>query len=158
MVSHVQPPGSSIHGILQARILEWVAIPFYSGSSWLKGQTGVSSIAGRFYTVWATREAPQLSVSSVQFSCSVMPDYLRPHGLQHARLPCPSLTSGACSNSGPLSWWCHPIISSSFICCLLLLLPLIFPSIRIFSSESGLHVYNAWIFPMSVLETFESSF
>ena len=50
-----------------------------------------------------------------QFSCSVMSDSLRPHGLQHARLPCPSPTPGACSNSCPLSWWCHPTISSSVI-------------------------------------------
>ena len=40
---------------------------------------------------------------------------LRPHGLQHARLPCPSLTPRAYSNSCPLSWWCHPTISSSII-------------------------------------------
>ena len=49
------------------------------------------------------------------FSHSVMPDSLWPHGLQHTRLPCPSLTPGACSNSCPLSWWCHPTISSSVI-------------------------------------------
>ena len=42
--------------------------------------------------------------SSVQFSCSVVSDSLRPHGLQHARLPCPSPTPGACSNSCPSSW------------------------------------------------------
>ena len=45
---------------------------------------------------------------SVQFSCSVMSDSLRPHGLQHAKLPCPSPTPGAYSNSCPLSQWCHP--------------------------------------------------
>ena len=45
---------------------------------------------------------------SVQFSCSVVSDSLRPHELQHARLPCPSPTHGAYSNSCPLSWWCHP--------------------------------------------------
>ena len=44
-------------GILQARILEWVAIPFSRGSSQLKDRTNVSCIAGRFFTVWATREA-----------------------------------------------------------------------------------------------------
>ena len=49
---------------------------------------------------------------SVQFSCSVMSDSLWPHGLQHARLPCPSPTPRACSNSCPLSQWCHPTISS----------------------------------------------
>ena len=50
------PPGSSVHGILQARILEWVAIPFSKGSSWPKDQTQVSCIAGRFFTMWATRD------------------------------------------------------------------------------------------------------
>ena len=44
-----------------------------------------------------------------------MSDSLQPHGLQHARPPCPSLTPGACSNSYPLSWWCHPTISTSVI-------------------------------------------
>ena len=54
-------------------------------------------------------------LSSVQFSCSVMSDSLQPHGLQHARLPCSSLTPRACSNLCPLSQWCHPNISSSVI-------------------------------------------
>ena len=46
---------------------------------------------------------------SVQFSCSVMSDSLRPHGLKHARLPCPSLTPRACSNTHPSSqWWLQP--------------------------------------------------
>ena len=56
-----------------------------------------------------------LWLASVQFSCSVMSDSLWPHGLQHARLPCPTPTPGACSNSFPLSWWCHPTISSSVV-------------------------------------------
>ena len=50
-------PGSSVHGILQARTLEWVAIPLSRGSPWLRDQTQVFCIAGRFSTVWATREA-----------------------------------------------------------------------------------------------------
>ena len=50
-----------------------------------------------------------------QFSRSVMSDSFRPHGPQHARPPCPSLTPGVYSNSCPLSWWCHPTISSSVI-------------------------------------------
>ena len=49
---------------------------------------------------------------SVQFSCSVMSDSLRPHESQHARPPCPSPTPGVHSNSCPLSRWCHPAISS----------------------------------------------
>ena len=47
------------------------------------------------------------------FSCSVVSDSLWPHGLQHTRLPCPSLSPGVCSDSPPLSQWCHPTISSS---------------------------------------------
>ena len=47
------------------------------------------------------------------FSHQVMSYSLQAHKLQHARLPCPSLFSGVCSNSCPLSWWCHPTISSS---------------------------------------------
>ena len=52
---------------------------------------------------------------SVQFSCSVMSNSLRPHGLQHARPPWPSPTPGVYSNSCPLSQWCHPTISSSVV-------------------------------------------
>ena len=51
-------PGSSIHGILQARILEWVAISFSRGSSWPRDGTKVSCIAGKCFNLWATREAP----------------------------------------------------------------------------------------------------
>ena len=50
-------PGSSVCGILQARVLEWVAISFSRGSSWLRNRTQVSSTAGRCLTIWATREA-----------------------------------------------------------------------------------------------------
>ena len=51
------PPDSSVHGILQARILELVAIPFSRGSSWPRDQTWVSCTAGGFFTIWATKEA-----------------------------------------------------------------------------------------------------
>ena len=54
------PPDSSVPGILQARTLEWVAIPFCRGSSWPRDQTWVSCMAGRFFTIWATWEAPNL--------------------------------------------------------------------------------------------------
>ena len=53
------------------------------------------------------------TLSSVHFSGSVVSDSLRPNGLQHAKLPCPSPTPGAYSNSYPSSWWCHPTILSS---------------------------------------------
>ena len=51
------PPGSSIQGIFQTRVLDWVAISFSRGSSWPRDWTQVSHIAGRHFTVWATREA-----------------------------------------------------------------------------------------------------
>ena len=85
-------PGSPVHGIFQARVLEWGAIAF--------------SVPLVVYI---------RSFSSVQFSWSVMSDSLWLHGLQHARLPCPSPTPGAYSNSCPSSQWCHPTISSSVI-------------------------------------------
>ena len=53
------PPGSSVHGILQARILEWIAIPFSRWSSQPRDQIQVSWTAGRFFTIWATWEALQ---------------------------------------------------------------------------------------------------
>ena len=53
---HCSPPGSSVHGILQARIVEWITIPFSRGFSWPRDWTWVSCIAGRFFTLWATRE------------------------------------------------------------------------------------------------------
>ena len=53
------PMNYTVHGILQARILQRVAIPFSRGSSWLRNQTGVSCIADRFFTSWSTREAPK---------------------------------------------------------------------------------------------------
>ena len=55
------PPASSVHGILQARILEWIALPFFRVSSWPRDWTQVSGIADRFFTIWTTRKAPLLS-------------------------------------------------------------------------------------------------
>ena len=86
--------------------------------------------------------------ASVQFHHSVMCDSLQPHGLQHTRLPCPSPTPRACSNSCPLSWWCHPShplpspSSPAF---------LIFPNIRVFSNESFLCIRwpKYWSFSVS---------
>ena len=100
-------PGSSAHGNSQIRILEWVAISLSRESSQPKDWTHVSYIVAFFTTEpsgkpWMTK--------SVLFSHSVMSDSLWPHGLQHTRLPCPSPTPGACSNSCPLSQWCHPTI------------------------------------------------
>ena len=62
-----------------------------------------------------TQKPEYWGISSVHLSRSVMSNSLRPHGLQHARLPCPSSTPRVYSNSCPLSQWCHPTISSSVI-------------------------------------------
>ena len=67
------------------------------------------------HLILVTSRRSYLLISSVQFSCSVMSDSLRPHGLQHTRLPTPSAILGACSNPCSSSWWCHPTISSSVI-------------------------------------------
>ena len=64
---------------------------------------------------WNTIKFPILK--KVQFSCLVISNSLQTHVLHHARLPCPSPTPGAYSNSCPLSQWCHPTISSSVIPC-----------------------------------------
>ena len=56
-----------------------------------------------------------LWLHSVQFGCSVVSDSLLPHGLQHARPPCPSPTPGVYSHLCPFSRWCHPTISSSLV-------------------------------------------
>ena len=136
------PPGSSVHGILQARMLEWVAIFSSRGSSQARNRVQVSCFGRWILYCWATREwddAPfsfltlpvkwPSSLSSLQFitlingdkhrsvqlSCSVVSDSLRPHGLQHTRLPCPSSTPGVHSNWCPLSQWCHPAISASVV-------------------------------------------
>ena len=68
---------------------------------------------GKMYLLFSIVEWTPMQ--SVQVSCSVMSNSLWPYGLQHAGLPCPSTTPGACSNSGLLSQWCHPTISSSVI-------------------------------------------
>ena len=73
----------------------------------------MSIIERKFNSVQISAMIPQFS--SIQFSHSVMFNSLWPNGLQHARLPCPSPTPRACSNSRPLSQWCHPTISSSVI-------------------------------------------
>ena len=83
-----------------------------------------------------------------------MSDSLRPHGLQHTSPPCPSPTPGVYPNSCPLSWWFHSPISS---CHPLLLLPSIFPSIRVFSKESVLPIRwpKYWSFSFSIIPSNE---
>ena len=95
-----------------------------------------------------------LLVRNVQFSCSVVSNSLRPHGLHHTRPPCPSPTSTIYPNSCPLIRWCHLIL-----CRPLLLLPSFFPSIRIYSNELALHISwpKYWSFYFSISPSNEYS-
>ena len=90
----------------------------------------------------------------VQFSSvtQVVSDSLQPHGLQHARPPCPSPTPRVYSNSYPLSQWCNPTISSSVVPFSFLLSPSIFPSVRVFSNESVLPIRwpEYWTFSFNI--------
>ena len=125
------PSGSSVHGILQARIVKWVAISSSRGSFWSTDRT-------QSLLYWQVGSLPlshpgspdrSLDVAVIQSHSCV--DSLQPHGLRHARIP----LSFAISRS-PLSWWCHP---THLILCRPLLLPSVLPSIRVFS-ESALHI------------------
>ena len=87
-------PGSSVHEILQARILKWVAIPFSRGSFWPRDWMGVSCIAGRFFTIWATREAHE-----------------------HGRNPLPHLLKlNVATLLRPMEWeqWCALLLGGNF--------------------------------------------
>ena len=115
-------PGSSDHGISQARILEWVAISFSRWSSTPRDRTQVSYLACRFFTTapprnnkWILKKFFTNYHCSVQFSHSVVPNSLRPHETQHLRPPCPSLIPEVYTNSCPSSQWCHPAVSSSVV-------------------------------------------
>ena len=102
---------------------------------------------------------PQNSVQ-FQFSPSVVSDSLWPHGLQHARLSCPSPTPGVYSNSCPLSRWCHPIISSSVVpsssCLQSFPIPRSFPMCQFFTSGGqsiGVSA-SASVLPMNIQDWF----
>ena len=95
-----------------------------------------------------------------QFSCSVVSNSLWPHGLQHARLPCPSPTPRAYSNSCPSSWWCHPTISFSVIpfssCLQSFLASVSFPMSQFFTSGGqsiGVSA-SASVLPMNIQDWF----
>ena len=120
------------------------------GCSYLRAQMGLKNPLPMSFTWLFT------SFSSVQISHSVVSDSLWPHGLQHTRLPCPSPTLRACSNSYASSWWCHPTISSSvvpFSSCLQS-----FPA-SVFSSETVLHIKwpKYWNFSFSISPSNEYS-
>ena len=80
-----------------------------------KSRTRLSNWTELNWKGWRTLQLLYNGIHSVQSSHSVVSDSLRPCGLQHTRPPCPSPTPGDYSNSCPLSWWCHPTISSSVV-------------------------------------------
>ena len=167
--------GSSVHGILQARILEWVVIPFSRGSSRPRDQTQVST-AGRFFTGWASREVQQLdiakfpSIEIVQiwiFSSNIRKCVL-PYFVVVQSLSCvwlfetPWTAARQVSPSFTTSWSLLKLMSSEsvmptnhlILCHPLLPLPSIFLSIRVFSNESALRIrwpkpgINSMCFPI----------
>ena len=99
----------------------WTWIWSSSGNWWWTGKPGMLQPMGlqRVRHDWVTELNWFLFGKYFHLfynvSCSVTSDWLRPHGLQHARLPCPSPSSRACSNSCPLNHRCHPTIAS--LCC-----------------------------------------
>ena len=103
----------------------------------------------------------KMTLLSLLFSHSVMSNSLRSHGLQHTRLPCPSPSPRACSNSCPLSRWCHSTISSSVIpfssCLQSFLVSASSPISQFFSSsgQSGASA-SAWVPPMNIQDWFPS--
>ena len=108
------PMDYMVHGIFQARILEWIAFPFSRGSSQPRDRTQVSALQVDCLPA-EPQEKPREALS--QFSCSVMSDSLRSHGLQHARPPRPSPTPeiypNSCALSGDVIQPSHPLSSPS---------------------------------------------
>ena len=136
------PTDYTVHGILQATILEWVTFPFSRESFQPRDQTQVSCIAGRFFTSWGTRKALftftftiQHQFSSVQFSRSVVSDSLHATPWIIARQASLSITN---SRSSPKLTSIESVMPSSHLILRhpLFLLPPIPPSIRVFSSPA----------------------
>ena len=142
------PPGSSIHGIFQTRILEWVAIPFSRASSQSRDWTWVSCFAGRFFTSQATIfiDCTSIQLSSVAQSCLTLcdpMDYNTPGLPIHQQLL--EFTQTHVHRVGDAIEPPHPLST-------LLLQSSIFPSIRVFSNESTLRMRwpaSASVLPMN---------
>ena len=95
-------------------IHSWVLLSHQKEYIWISSNEVDET--GAYYAEWSSqKEKHQYSISSVQFSRSVVSNSLQPHESQHARPPCPSPTPGVHSNSHPSSQWCHPAISSSAV-------------------------------------------
>ena len=159
----------TVHGTLQARILEWVAFPFSRGSSQPRDQTQVSYITGRFLTSWATRVSIgyilfwEPSAGSKEYLSSIQ---LLSCGWLFATswtTACQASLSITNSQSPPKTMCIELVMPSNHLtlCHPLLLLPYIFPSIRVFSNKSALHIrwprYWSWSLSKSHLEIIAES-
>ena len=91
----------------------WSELPFLSPD--VPPNLGIKTVSPQLAGKFFTAELSEKPFSSIQFSCSVVSNSLRPHELQHTRPPCPSPTPGIHSNSCPSSRCCHPVISPSVI-------------------------------------------
>ena len=119
LCNHVDnsPPGSSVHGILQARIQEWITIPFSKGSSWPRDQTLVSCISGRFFTIWATKDAPKkyyipIKIAEIKHNDRSFPSGLVVNALQHRGhrfKPWSGKISHASEQLSPCNYWAHAL-------------------------------------------------
>ena len=104
--------GSSVHGILQARMLEWVSIPFSRRSSQPRDQTQVSCIAAKFFTVWATREAPFLAIRKYYWKFPVLLSVLVLLFWKLSPTPTPTL-----SLWGGADWLCRLVLCMHVLVC-----------------------------------------
>ena len=137
---------AAVHGVAKSRtwLSDWTELNWIN----LKVHPRVFKFANGKISFFQSSSKLENFWNIVQFSCSVMSDSLQPHELQHTRLLCPSPSPGTCSNSCPLSRWCHPTISSSVV-------P--FSSFSIsqhqdFSDESALYIRwpTYWSFSFSI--------
>ena len=85
----------------------------YSEEKWTANIPNCEPLHWLFTSTFRSDTDSNVQILLLLFSCYIMSDSLQPRGLQHTRLLCPSLSPKVCSNSSPLSQWCHPTVSSS---------------------------------------------
>ena len=147
-------PGSSVHGISQARILKWVTVSFSRGSSQPRDRTRVSCIRKRILYHWATREDPREDIQITNkhtkiYSTSLVIQFNSVQSLSPVRLFATSWIAARQASLSITNSWSSPRLTSIesvmpsshlVLCRPLLLLPPIPPSIRVFSNESTLRM------------------